>query len=129
MLREKIQRGELQPGDRLPSTCSRPRPTPGTAPPSPAPRVVCCPDENWYRISHTGLHGPVTGCVGDLFVNEVRDWLNSVRATNSTTFNLIDDAIYTLSRSGPALKRPLVGTIAGYAIKNLKELRPRLDRA
>jgi len=57
-------------------------------------------------------------------VNEVRDWLDSLRATNPTTFGLIDDAIYTLSRSGPALKRPLVGTIAGSTIKNLKELRP-----
>jgi hypothetical protein len=57
-------------------------------------------------------------------VNEVRDWLNSLRATNPTTFDLIDDAIYTLSRSGSALKRPLVGTITGSTIKNLKELRP-----
>lgn len=57
-------------------------------------------------------------------VNEVRDWLDGLRATNRTTFDLIDDAIYTLSRSGPALKRPLVGTIAGSTIKNLKELRP-----
>ena len=57
-------------------------------------------------------------------VNEVRDWLESLRATNPTTFGLIDDAIYTLSRSGPALKRPLVGTITGSTIKNLKELRP-----
>jgi hypothetical protein len=37
---------------------------------------------------------------------------------------LVDDAIYTLSRSGPALGRPLVGTITRSKIANLKELRP-----
>jgi len=38
--------------------------------------------------------------------------------------DLPDDAIYALSRSGPALGRPLVDTITGSKIKNLKELRP-----
>jgi hypothetical protein len=57
-------------------------------------------------------------------VNEVRDWLDGLHTADPTTFDLIDDAIYTLSRSGPALKRPLVGAIAGSMIKNLKELRP-----
>jgi hypothetical protein len=37
---------------------------------------------------------------------------------------LADDAIYALSRSGPALGRPLVDTITASKIKNLKELRP-----
>jgi hypothetical protein len=37
---------------------------------------------------------------------------------------LVDDAIYALSRSGPTLGRPLVDTITGSKIKNLKELRP-----
>lgn len=36
----------------------------------------------------------------------------------------MDDAIYTLSCSGPTLGRPLVDTITGSRIKNLKELRP-----
>jgi hypothetical protein len=36
----------------------------------------------------------------------------------------VDDAIYALSRSGPALGRPLVDTITGSKIKNLRELRP-----
>jgi hypothetical protein len=57
-------------------------------------------------------------------VNEVRDWLDGLRDTDPVTFDLIDDAIYALSHSGPALRRPLVGTINGSAIKNLKELRP-----
>jgi hypothetical protein len=37
---------------------------------------------------------------------------------------LVDDAIYTLSRSGPALGRQLVDTITNSKIANLKELRP-----
>jgi len=40
------------------------------------------------------------------------------------TADLVDDAIYTLSRSGPALGRPLVDTITNSKIANLKELRP-----
>jgi hypothetical protein len=36
----------------------------------------------------------------------------------------VDDAIYALSRSGPTLGRPLVDTITGPKVKNLKELRP-----
>jgi hypothetical protein len=36
----------------------------------------------------------------------------------------LDDAIYALSRSGPALGRPLVDTITNSKIANLKELRP-----
>ncbi|MCO6006103.1 type II toxin-antitoxin system RelE/ParE family toxin [Actinoallomurus purpureus] len=57
-------------------------------------------------------------------VNEVRNWLEGIRTEDPVTFDLIEDAIYALSRSGPALKRPLVGSIAGSTIKNLKELRP-----
>ncbi|MFL6054850.1 MAG: type II toxin-antitoxin system RelE/ParE family toxin [Actinoallomurus sp.] len=57
-------------------------------------------------------------------VNEVRDWLEDIRIEDPETFDLIEDAIYALSRSGPALKRPLVGAISGSTIRNLKELRP-----
>jgi hypothetical protein len=32
-------------------------------------------------------------------VNEVRDWLDGLRTADPTTFDLIDDTIYTLSRS------------------------------
>jgi hypothetical protein len=38
--------------------------------------------------------------------------------------DLVDDAIYALSRSGPALGRPLVDTITNSKIANLKELQP-----
>jgi hypothetical protein len=56
--------------------------------------------------------------------SEVTAWLDSLQITDAKTADLVDDAIYALSRSGPALRRPLVDTIAGSKIKNLKELRP-----
>jgi hypothetical protein len=56
--------------------------------------------------------------------SEVAAWLENLQASEAKTADLVDDAIYALSRSGPALGRPLVDTIAGSEIKNLKELRP-----
>ena len=54
----------------------------------------------------------------------VAAWLENIQASEAKTADLIDDAIYALSRSGPVLGRPLVDTITGSKIKNLKELRP-----
>lgn len=65
--------------------------------------------------------------VGDwdiYLTSEVAAWLDNLQATDAKTADLVDDAIYALSRSGPALGRPLVDTITGSKIKNLKELRP-----
>jgi hypothetical protein len=65
--------------------------------------------------------------VGDwdiYMTSEVGRWLENLQASDVKTADLIDGAIYTLSRSGPALGRPLVDTITGSKIKNLKELRP-----
>lgn len=56
--------------------------------------------------------------------SEVAAWLADLQATDLKTADLVDDAIYALSCSGPVLGRPLVDTIVGSAIKNLKELRP-----
>jgi len=56
--------------------------------------------------------------------SEVAAWLENVQADDAKTGDLVDDAIYALSRSGPALGRPLVDTITGSKIRNLKELRP-----
>jgi hypothetical protein len=50
--------------------------------------------------------------------------LRTLQASDAKTAGLVDDAIYALSRSGPALGRPLVDTITASKIKNLKELRP-----
>ncbi|MEV2276877.1 type II toxin-antitoxin system RelE/ParE family toxin [Nocardiopsis sp. NPDC049922] len=64
-------------------------------------------------------------CVWDIYlVDEVREWLEKLRADDEGTFDLVEGALFALSVSGPALKRPLVGTIAGSTIRNLKELRP-----
>ena len=55
---------------------------------------------------------------------EVTAWLSDLQAADTKTADLVDDAIYALSRSGPTLGRPLVDTITGSKIRNLKELRP-----
>ncbi len=61
--------------------------------------------------------------VWDIYLtNEVAAWLEQLQASDPKTADLVDDAIYALSCTGPALGRPLVGTITGS--KNLKELRP-----
>jgi hypothetical protein len=54
--------------------------------------------------------------VGDSDVyltSEVAAWLENLQATDAKTADLVDDAIYALSRSGPTLGRPLVDTISG----------------
>ena len=56
--------------------------------------------------------------------DEVATWLRKLQDSDPKTADLVDDAIYTLSRSGPALGRPLVDTITNSKIANLKELRP-----
>lgn len=53
--------------------------------------------------------------------NEVRDWLNTL---DPATHSRVVQAIDTLADTGPGLGRPLVDTIHGSIIANLKELRP-----
>jgi len=55
--------------------------------------------------------------------SEVAAWLGQLQANDPRTADLVDDAIFALSCSGPVLGRPLVDTITGSTIKNLKELR------
>jgi hypothetical protein len=58
----------------------------------------------------------------DVYVaNEVRDWLD---ALDPATHSRVVQAIDTLADTGPGLGRPLVDTIHGSSIANLKELRP-----
>ena len=54
-------------------------------------------------------------------VNEVRDWIDSLDAAAHTR---VVQAIDTLADVGPGLGRPLVDTIHGSTVANLKELRP-----
>ena len=56
--------------------------------------------------------------------DEVAVWLEGLQADDPRSAELVDDAIYALSCSGPALGRPLVDTITASRIRNLKELRP-----
>ncbi|WP_406286563.1 type II toxin-antitoxin system RelE/ParE family toxin [Embleya sp. NBC_00896] len=53
-----------------------------------------------------------------------RSWLHGLRVTDRSTLEQISAAIRELQERGPGLGRPLVDTIAGSAIQNLKELRP-----
>lgn len=53
--------------------------------------------------------------------DEVREWLD---ALDTATHNRVVQAIDTLADAGPGLGRPLVDTIHGSKITNLKELRP-----
>jgi hypothetical protein len=53
--------------------------------------------------------------------NEVRDWINGLDPADHAR---IVQAIDVLADLGPGLGRPLVDTISGSRIANLKELRP-----
>ncbi|HKD96880.1 MAG TPA: type II toxin-antitoxin system RelE/ParE family toxin [Micromonosporaceae bacterium] len=54
-------------------------------------------------------------------VNEVRDWIDHL---DDATHARVVQAIDLLAEIGPGLGRPLVDTIHGSTIANLKELRP-----
>jgi hypothetical protein len=61
----------------------------------------------------------------DVFTtDEVTAWLEQLLVDDPGTAELVDEAIYALSVSGPTLGRPLVDSIAYSKIRNLKELRP-----
>lgn len=59
-----------------------------------------------------------------IVVEPALSWLHGLRRTDRKTLVLISQAIEALSIEGPALGRPLVDTIKGSALPNLKELRP-----
>jgi hypothetical protein len=54
-------------------------------------------------------------------VNEVRDW---IRQLDAPTYQRVIQALDLLAEAGPGLGRPLVDSIHGSVIANLKELRP-----
>jgi hypothetical protein len=58
-------------------------------------------------------------------VNEVRDWIDGL---DPVTHARVVQAIDALADAGPGLGRPLVDTIHGSALANLKELRPSTVR-
>ncbi|MCC5581390.1 type II toxin-antitoxin system RelE/ParE family toxin [Microtetraspora fusca] len=54
-------------------------------------------------------------------VTEVREWIEQL---DDATHARVVQAIDALAEGGPGLGRPLVDTISGSSIQNLKELRP-----
>ncbi|MFF3856560.1 type II toxin-antitoxin system RelE/ParE family toxin [Micromonospora sp. NPDC002575] len=59
---------------------------------------------------------------------DVRDWLRALRQTDPAAYRSVNAAIDMLAETGPGLGRPLVDTLRGSSISNLKELRPRSGR-
>ena len=57
-------------------------------------------------------------------VEPVRSWLHELRHSDRRTLTLISAAVDALVVEGPALGRPLVDTVRGSKLANLKELRP-----
>jgi hypothetical protein len=59
-----------------------------------------------------------------LLTDEVTEWLAALAEEDDKTATLVRAAIRLLATDGPGLGRPIVDTVKGSAIKNLKELRP-----
>jgi hypothetical protein len=60
--------------------------------------------------------------------SDVRQWLRALRHDDPDTYRSVNVAIDMLAERGPGLGRPLVDTLRGSEISNLKELRPRSGR-
>ncbi|MFC4061367.1 type II toxin-antitoxin system RelE/ParE family toxin [Planomonospora corallina] len=58
------------------------------------------------------------------FTDEVGEFLDTLSETDPVSYKLVNQAILILERNGPAEGRPLVDTITGSKIPNMKELRP-----
>jgi hypothetical protein len=59
---------------------------------------------------------------------DVREWLRALRQSDPDVYRSVNVAIDMLAEVGPGLGRPLVDTLQGSSIGNLKELRPRSGR-
>ncbi|MEU4479301.1 type II toxin-antitoxin system RelE/ParE family toxin [Micromonospora sp. NPDC023966] len=59
---------------------------------------------------------------------EVRQWLRDLRRSDPASYESVRVAVDRLAEVGPGLGRPLVDTLRGSSISNLKELRPRSGR-
>ncbi len=59
-----------------------------------------------------------------ILVDEVASWYLDLVNDEPTTAELVAAAIDLLEADGPTLGRPLVDSIEGSSIRNLKELRP-----
>jgi len=59
-----------------------------------------------------------------ILVEPCLSWLHELRRSDRRTLIQISQAITVLAEEGPGLGRPLVDTITGSRLPNLKELRP-----
>lgn len=59
-----------------------------------------------------------------LLTVEVEAFLDELYKSDAASHQLVNQAILILERNGPAEGRPLVDSIAGSRIANMKELRP-----
>src|SRR3954468_20055221 len=59
---------------------------------------------------------------------DVREWLRALRQSDPDVYRSVNVAIDMLAEVGPGLGRPLVDTLQGSSVGNLKELRPRSGR-
>ena len=59
-----------------------------------------------------------------IIVEPCLSWLHELRRSDRATLIQISQAITVLAEEGPGLGRPLVDTITGSRLSNLKELRP-----
>jgi hypothetical protein len=57
--------------------------------------------------------------------DEVAGWMERLRRDDPAAADHVEAAVDVLSEYGPTLGRPLVDTLTGSKIANLKELRPR----
>lgn len=57
--------------------------------------------------------------------DEVAAWMEDLRREDSYAAEKVEAAVDVLSEFGPTLGRPLVDTLVGSKLANLKELRPR----
>ncbi|GAA0303476.1 hypothetical protein GCM10010302_47500 [Streptomyces polychromogenes] len=59
-----------------------------------------------------------------IVVEPALSWLHALRQNDRPTLIQISKAITALRQEGPAMGRPLVDTVRGSRLANLKELRP-----
>jgi hypothetical protein len=60
--------------------------------------------------------------------SDVRQWLRVLRREDPDVYRSVNVTLDMLAERGPGLGRPLVDTLQGSEISNLKELRPRSGR-
>lgn len=73
----------------------------------------------WFSVCYTGA--VVANAWEVYLVDEVLEWIDQL---DEATHSRVVQAIEALAEGGPALGRPLVDTISGSKLQNLKELRP-----